>query len=101
MDPGETAAPNGLLRCPTPVSSYRPLISHRISAETCERRQRDLYHKCLTCLNSARRQARYGQLFRDRVLELAEPAPVLGPTIWPAHADAQLPLAAPAAPPLR
>ena len=88
MDPAEAAAPNGWLRCPTPVSSHRPLIAHQISKETCHARQRELYHKCFTCMNSALQQARFVQVFRERVLEEEEPAPILGPGTWPASPDA-------------
>ncbi|HET6204023.1 MAG TPA: hypothetical protein VFI25_14630 [Planctomycetota bacterium] len=91
MDPAESAAPGGWLRCPTPVSSHRPLISHQISKETCRARQRDLYHKCFACANSGLQQARFGQLLRERLLEEEEPAPILGPVAWPMPPDAQIP----------
>jgi len=88
MDPAESAAPDGLLRCPSPVSSHRPLISHQISEETCQLRQGELYHKCFTCANSGLRQARFGQLVRERIL--GEGAPILKPPAWPPLPDAKL-----------
>jgi hypothetical protein len=96
MDAAEPAAPNGSLRCPTPVSPHRPLIFHHISRGTCSKRQGEQYHKCFSCMNSALEQARFVQLFQERLVEGEEPARLIGPVAWPASPDARIPPAEPA-----
>ncbi|MGH7149071.1 MAG: hypothetical protein ACREIU_00155 [Planctomycetota bacterium] len=96
MDAAEPPAPNGSLRCPTPVSPHRPLIFHHISRGACSKRQGELYHKCFSCLNSTLEQARFDQLFRERLVEAEEPARLIGPAAWPAAPDARIPQPAPA-----
>ena len=85
---------NGLLRCPTPVSVHRTLISHQITRETCLRLQREMYHKCFLCLNSSMQQARFREMLREKTLANGGEAPILGSREWPSFPDAGVPGAA-------
>lgn len=58
--PGKNGAPPAAeaackeLTCPTRVSPVPVLISHRIAPGECQKRQRELYHKCWDCAFSNR-----------------------------------------------
>jgi hypothetical protein len=51
---GEAHAAGGLRTCPTRVAPGPPVISHLITVGTCQRRQREFFHKCWTCAHSNR-----------------------------------------------
>ncbi len=38
-------------RCPTREDTTEVLIAHTINVPTCQKRQRNLYHKCFTCVH--------------------------------------------------
>jgi hypothetical protein len=57
---GAPAPDIGFRTCPTRVSPVLPVIAHRITAPTCQQRQRDFYHKCWTCLLAGRLVTRNG-----------------------------------------
>ena len=46
--------------CPTRVVPGPPLISHQISPNVCQKRQREYFHKCWTCAFSNRRSQTNG-----------------------------------------
>ena len=41
--------PAGMHECPTRVDGTNALFAHVISVATCQKRQREHYHKCPTC----------------------------------------------------
>ena len=47
--------PQGMHLCPTRVNDEPVLIAHMITLATCQKRQREHFHKCPTCVhNNAR-----------------------------------------------
>ncbi len=48
--------------CPTRADSTSPLFSHRVTTENCQKRQREQYHKCFTCVHANAYVAKHGVL---------------------------------------
>jgi hypothetical protein len=50
--------PQGMHLCPTRANDEPVLIAHMITLATCQKRQREHFHKCPTCVhNNARNVA--------------------------------------------
>jgi hypothetical protein len=42
------------VKCPTYTEDRWAMFRHRISSETCRRRQKSFYHRCHRCQNAGR-----------------------------------------------
>lgn len=47
---GAVAAPDAR-QCPTRSEGQPPLFQHRVTKNECQNKQRNLYHKCFTCVH--------------------------------------------------
>lgn len=65
--------------CPTRADGTEVLIAHRITEQTCQERQRGMYHKCYSCVfRNAREhgaEERPVNLPPPRRIEAIEPQP--------------------------
>jgi hypothetical protein len=60
--------------CPTPKDGGHALIAHLISLETCQERQRRMYHKCYSCVHANGAGHRVANV-RGLLERLKSPAP--------------------------
>lgn len=45
-------APEGMRQCPTRADGGEALIAHTITLAECQKRQREHFHKCPTCVHA-------------------------------------------------
>ena len=55
--------------CPTRIDRHSVLFAHQVTESMCQERQRDMYHKCFTCVHNNRVR---GTAPRSKELKRAE-----------------------------
>ena len=50
----ESTPAQGLNQCPTRIDGHSVLFAHMVTEPMCQKRQRDQYHKCFTCVHNNR-----------------------------------------------
>jgi hypothetical protein len=50
----QSTSAQSLNSCPTRIDGHSVLFAHQVTESMCQKRQRDGYHKCFTCVHNNR-----------------------------------------------